>query len=77
VKTLRILDSSGDSVVRFDDSDAASVARKEAQALFERMLASGAVAFKVNRSEGKPDEKVSNFSDLEDETVIVSRIVGG
>jgi hypothetical protein len=41
------------------------------------MLASGAVAFKVNRSEGKPDEKVSNFSDLEDETVIVPRIVGG
>ena len=77
MKTLRILDSSGDSVVRFDDNDAASAARKEAQALFERMLASGAVAFKVNRSEGKPDEKVSDFSALEDETVIVPRIVGG
>jgi hypothetical protein len=77
VKTLRILDSSGDSVVSFDDSDAALVARKEAQALFERMLASGAVAFKVNRGEGKPDEKVTNFSDLEDETVIVPRIDGG
>ena len=57
--------------------DSASVARKEAQALFERMLASGAVAFKVNRSDGKPDEKVSSFSDLEDETVIVPRVVGG
>ena len=77
MKTLRILDSSGDSVVKFDDNDAASAARKEAQALFERMLASGAVAFKVNRSEGKPDEKVSDFSALEDETVIVPRIVGG
>ena len=77
MKTLRILDSSGDSVVRFDDSDAALAAREEAQALFARLLASGAVAFKVNRGEGKPDEKVSDFSDLENETALVPRIVGG
>jgi hypothetical protein len=77
MKTLRILDSSGDSVITFDNRDAASVARKEAQALFERLLASGAVAFKVNRGEGKPDEKVTDFAELENETVIVPRIIGG
>lgn len=77
MKTLRILDSSGDSVITFDNRDAASVARKEAQALFERLLASGAVAFKVNRGEGRPDEKVTDFAELEDETVIVPRIIGG
>jgi hypothetical protein len=77
MKLLRILDSSGDSVISFDDGDAASAARKEAQALFDRMLASGAIAFKVNRGEGKPDEKVSHFSALENETVIVPRIIGG
>ncbi len=76
MKTLRILDSSGDSVITFDNRDAASV-EKEAQALFERLLASGAVAFKVNRGEGKPDEKVTDFAELEDETVIVPRIIGG
>ena len=77
MKTLRILDSSGDSVITFDTRDAASGARKEAQALFRRLLASGAVAFKVNRGEGKPDEKVTDFAELEDETVIVPRIIGG
>jgi len=77
VKTLRILDSTGDSVVSFDETDATSEACAEAQALFERMLAQGAVAFKVNRGTGKPDEKVSDFSKLEDETVIVPRLVGG
>jgi hypothetical protein len=77
VKTLRILDSSGDRVIEFDETEAALAARREAKALFERMLASGSVAFKVNRGEGRPDEKVTDFSSLENETVVVPRVVGG
>ena len=77
MKTLRILDSSGDRVIEFDESEAATAARREAKALFERMLASGSVAFRVNRGDGRPDEKVNDFSTLEDETVIVPRVVGG
>jgi hypothetical protein len=77
VKTLRVLDSSGDRVIEFDESEAATSARREAKALFERMLASGSVAFRVNRGEGKPDEKVTDFSALESETVVVPRVVGG
>jgi hypothetical protein len=74
---LRVLDSSGDRVVAFDDTEAKALARATAQALFERMLASGSTAFKVNRGHGKPDEKATDFSTLENETIVVPRIVGG
>jgi hypothetical protein len=77
MKTIRILDSSGDRVVEFDDSESTALARREAQALFERMLASGSTAFKVNRGEGRSDEKVTDFSALENETIVVPRVVGG
>jgi len=77
MKTIRILDSSGDRVVEFDDTDATVLAKREASALFERMLASGSTAFKVNRGEGLPDEKVTDFSALENETIVVPRVVGG
>jgi hypothetical protein len=77
MKTLRILDSSGDRAITFDETEAMSAARAEARTLFERMLASGATAFKVNREAGKPDEKVVDFSTLEDETILVPRITAG
>jgi hypothetical protein len=77
MKTLRILDSSGDRVLTFDDSAASTKARREAEALFTRMLGNGATAFKVNRGEGKSDEKVTDFSALENETIVVPRVVGG
>jgi hypothetical protein len=77
MKMLRVLDSSGDRVITFDDSEATALARAEAQAVFDRMLALGSTAFKVNRGEGKPDEKATTFSTLENETILVPRIVGG
>ena len=77
MKTLRFLDSSGDLELGFDYSETLANAREEAQRLFERALANGAVAFSVNRAGGQPDVKVGDFSKLEDETVVVPRIVGG
>jgi hypothetical protein len=77
MKLLRILDSSGDRVIHYDDTEAQAQARAQAQALFTRMIASGSTAFKVNRGGGRPDEKVNDFSTLEQETVIVPRVVGG
>ncbi len=77
MKTLRFLDSTGDREVRYDDTEEMAQARLQAQYLFERALANGAVAFSVNRGGGKSDEKVGDFSALEDETVVVPRIVGG
>jgi hypothetical protein len=77
MKILRLLDSSGDRVIAFDDTEATASARAQAQALFERLLAAGSTAFKVNRGEGKPDEKATDFSALENETIVVPRVVGG
>ncbi len=77
MKMLRVLDSSGDRVILFDDTEATASARAQAQALFARMLAAGGTAFKVNRGERKPDEKAADFSTLENETIVVPRIVGG
>lgn len=78
MKILRVLDSRGDRVVSFfDDTNAATLAGAEAKTLFDRMLAGGSIAFKVNRAGGKPDEKATDFSTLENETIVVPRIVGG
>ena len=76
MKIIRVLDSSGDREITFDDSEA-SLTRADAQALFEHMLARGATAFKVNRGEGRADDKVTDFGAIENETILVPRIVGG
>jgi hypothetical protein len=76
-KILRFLDSSGDLEIRFDDSEEMTQVRAEAQRLFESSLAAGAAAFGVNRAGGEPDRKITDFSALENETVVVPRIVGG
>jgi hypothetical protein len=77
MKILRVLDSSGDRVIVFDGTQETAAARAEAQALFERLLSAGSTAFKVNRGGGSPDERVTDFSALEDETIVVPRLVGG
>lgn len=71
MKVLYVMDSSGDKRVIFEGENS-----DEARALFERLAATGAVAFKIHR-DGKPDEKVTDFDKLEDETVIVPRVVSG
>ncbi len=76
-KIVRFLDSSGDREISFDDSEAMAEARAEAQRLFESSLAAGAAAFGVNRAGDAPDRKINDFSSIEDETVVVPRIVGG
>ena len=76
MRTIRFLDSSGDRVLAFDET-ARDAAAREARALFERALASGGAAFKVNRGEGRTDERVHEFNALESETVIIPRITGG
>jgi hypothetical protein len=45
--------------------------------LFERILGAGSVAFKVNRGGGAPDERVTEFSALEDEIIVVPRLIAG
>lgn len=74
-KTLKVMDSSGDSAVAFDEADAK--ATTEARELFERLTKKGAAVFAVNRGEGHADKPVKRFEDLEAENVVVPAIVGG
>lgn len=80
-KILRRLDSTGDTAIEFDPevkSDAEAKATEGARILFERLTGNeGAVAFNVNRGDGKPDEKITQFGQIENETILVPKIVGG
>lgn len=75
MKKLRLMDSTGDSEVTFDEADAKSMA--EARALFERVTNTGGAAFAVSRAEGLPDKRLADFAECEAETLLVPRIVGG
>ena len=77
MKTLRLMDASGDTAVAFDESEAKTTERDEAKALFERLTGKGAAVFAVNRAEGVTDKRVTNFNDLDAENIIVPLIVGG
>ena len=74
MKTLRV---SGDTTIAFDDTEATAAARVEAEALFKRLTEKGAAVFAVNRGEGVTDKRVTNFNDLEQQNLVVPRLVGG
>jgi len=74
-KTIRRLDSSGDTAVSFESTDARAAA--EARALFDRLKGEGRVPFAVNRAGGAPDLKLASFDDTEAQTVFIPRIVAG
>ena len=73
MKTLSVMDSSGDTRIEFDETTEAATA--EAKALFERITGQGGAVFAVNREGG--DKRVKDFSELESNNVAVPRIVGG
>jgi len=75
MKTITVLNSRGDTVVKFDE--VTGKAEAEALALFKRLMRSGHAAFKVNRANGLPDERVAEFYALEQDTLIVPNVVGG
>lgn len=75
MKVIRVMDSSGDREVKFGETDLK--ATEEAKALFETMISSGATAFATHRENGEPDKIVKHFAQLENETLIVPKIVGG
>lgn len=77
MKVLRVMDSTGDTVLEFDETAVKSKATQEAKDLFERLTEKGSQVFAVNRGEGKSDMKVTNFDALEEENVVVPLIVGG
>lgn len=77
MKTLRVMDSTGDTVIKFDEAQADAKATQEAKELFERMTKKSAAVFSINRGKDQPDKRVTNFNELEQDNVIVPLIVGG
>ena len=76
MKKLRKMDSSGDTVIEFDETEAQAKATQEAKALFERIASDGGAVFKIDKT-GQADGRVKRFEDLAEDNVIVPRIVGG
>ena len=66
-----------DTEIKFDETQARDKATIEAQALFDRLTNKGAAVFAVNRGEGQADKRVTDFKDLEQDNVVVPRIVSG
>lgn len=78
MKTLRMMDSTGDTVLKFDGSQAMmDKAAIEARDLFDRVTKKGAAVFAINRGGGKTDKRVKDFSELEQDNVIIPAIIGG
>lgn len=57
MKKLRVMDSSGDTIIEFDETEATAKAAEEAKALFDRLTAKGGAVFAVNRGGSEPDKK--------------------
>jgi hypothetical protein len=79
MKVLRILNSSGDTCIEFDATEATAEAAAKAKALFDDWMAKKLPAFLTKRPEGKQDEKITSFDQIEEgaETILVPAIVAG
>ena len=77
MKTIRILDKTGDTAITFDEADADATAK--AKAVFDDWMAKKLPAFLTKRQGGKPDEKINSFDQIEEgaETLLVPGIVAG
>lgn len=77
MKMIRILDKTGDTAIEFDEANAEATAK--AKATFDDWMKKKLPAFLTKRQNGKPDEKITSFDQIEDgaETVLVPAIVAG
>jgi hypothetical protein len=77
MKMIRVLDSTGDTAIEFDEANAEATAK--AKATFDAWMAKKLPAFMTKRPDGKPDEKITSFGQIEEgsEVVLVPGIVAG
>lgn len=74
-KIIRFLNSTGDQVLEFDETDA-DAAQKAHEAI-AKAIRNGATAFDVSAGPNTPAKRVESPAQLGNETVVVPRIVGG
>lgn len=77
MKVIRVLDSTGDTCIEFDDTTAEAMAK--AKDVFDGWMKKKLPAFLTKRANGQPDEKITSFDQIEEgaETVLVPAIVAG
>lgn len=77
MKTIRVLDKTGDTAITFEDADVEATTK--AKAVFDDWMKKKLPAFLTKRPNGKPDEKITSFDKIEEgaETVLVPAIVAG
>ena len=77
MKMIRVLDKSGDTCIEFDEATPEALAK--AKDVFDGWMKKKLPAFLTKRPNGKPDEKITSFDQIEEgaETVLVPAIVAG
>lgn len=79
MKTLRVLDSTGDTCLQFDGTEATAAQEAEAKKVFDDWMKKKRTAFLTQRPGGKEDAKIKSFDEIEDgaEVVLVPAIQAG
>jgi hypothetical protein len=78
---IRVISKRGDDHVQWNEQDAlagdalAIAAIREAERIFAKERASGAMAFRVET--GKPAERIEQFDPQAEQIILVPRVVGG
>lgn len=77
MKTIRVLDKTGDTCIEFDEATPDALAK--AKEVFDTWMGKKLPAFLTKRPNGKPDEKITSFDQIEEgaETVLIPAIVAG
>jgi hypothetical protein len=77
MKMIRVLDSTGDTCIEFDEATPEALAK--AKDVFDVWMKKKLPAFLTKRANGKPDEKITSFDQIEEgaETVLIPAIVAG
>ena len=79
MKTIRVLDKTGDTCIEFDETTATAEQRAAAKKVFDEFTAKKLPAFMTKRAAGAPDKKITSFGEIEDNTevILVPAIVAG
>lgn len=79
MKTLRVLDKTGDTCIEFDETEATAEATAKAREVFDGWMKKKLPAFLTKRANRQPDEKITSFDQIEEgaETLLIPAIVAG
>lgn len=79
MKTMRVLDVTGDTTIAFDETETTAAARAQAEVTFNAWMEKQHPAFMTQRPGGAPDLKITAFGQIEDgaEVLLFKPITAG